>query len=136
MAGAGQCIRQEPRPVSWLADKGLVYLATPYSKYPAGIEQAFRDASALTAKIMLERVKVYSPIVHTHPMAIHGDVNPLDHSLWLPFDQAMMEKSDSLLVAMLDSWESSYGIAHEQKVFSDAGKPVYFLNPKTLEMTQ
>lgn len=115
-----------------LKDHSLVYLATPYSKYPKGLEAAFQDAAALAAKVMVAGVKVYSPIAHTHPLAIHGKVDPYDHSIWLPFDAAIMDKSDAILVAKMDTWDKSYGISHEIEVFTKAGKPVYYLTPDTM----
>lgn len=111
----------------------LVYLATPYSKYPAGIEAAFRDASKYAARLMQSGVKVYSPIAHTHPLAVHGGVDPLDHSIWLPFDEAMMIAADAICVLQMETWEASKGIAYEIEFFQKAGKPVYFLNPESLE---
>lgn len=110
----------------------LVYVGTPYSRYPGGIEPAFVDAAKLTARLMSEGLKVYSPIAHTHPLAIYGGLDPFDHSIWLPFDAAMMEKSDAMIVAMMAGWESSFGIRHEIQVFVEAGKPVYFLDPAEL----
>lgn len=110
----------------------LVYLATPYTKYRAGIEQAFIDASALAARLMVSGVKVYSPIAHTHPMAIHGGINPLDHSVWLPFDEAMMSACSALAVAKMQGWDESYGIAYEIKHFESRGAPVFYLCPAEL----
>lgn len=112
----------------------LIYVATPYSKYPLGIEMAFRDAARLTATLLQEGLRVYSPIAHTHPIAMWGQLDPLDHTIWLPFDEAIMEKADALLVAMLDTWESSYGVSEEINIFLTAGKPIYFLHPKTLRV--
>jgi hypothetical protein len=118
-----------------VAKCGLVYLATPYSKYPTGIEMAFRDACVLTGRLLRSGVKVYSPIAHTHPIAIHGKLDPHDHSIWLPFDKAVMDKADVLLVAKMPSWEASYGIAEEIKVFRQAGKPIYYLDHVNLDVT-
>ena len=112
----------------------LVYLATPYSKYPQGIGNAFREAAKLAARLMIGGVRVYSPIVHTHPMAIYGKVSPLSHEIWLPFDEAMMDKADALLVARLETWELSKGIAHEIDFFKREKKPIYYLNAETLEV--
>jgi hypothetical protein len=112
----------------------LAYLATPYSKYPAGIEAAFRDAAALTGRLLVSGLRVYSPIAHTHPVAIYSGLDPFDHKIWLPFDEAMMRAADVLVVAHMDGWEESYGIAHEIKFFADARKPIYDLNPSTLSM--
>lgn len=114
--------------------RDLIYLATPYSRYPAGIYAAFADASRLAAALLVAGHKVYSPIAHTHPLAIHGKLDPLDLSIWLPFDEAMMERADLLVVAHMEGWDESKGVAHEIGVFRAAGKPIYDLDPDTLSM--
>lgn len=119
-----------------LMNGSLAYLATPYSKYPEGIDRAFIDAAKLAAKLLRAGVKVYSPIAHTHPLAVHGNLDPLDHSIWMPFDHAMMAAADILVVAHMDGWQASYGIAEEIKFFEAAGKPIFDLDPKTLVMTR
>lgn len=111
-----------------------VYLATPYSRYPDGLEAAFRDAAKLAARLLELGVRVYSPICHTHPIAIHGELDPLDHSIWLPFDEAMMEACDAIVVAMMPSWKQSKGIKYEIDYFTLEGKPVFYLEPGTLEI--
>ena len=110
----------------------LVYLATPYSKYPQGRQLAFRHASALAARLLEAGVKVYSPIAHTHPLAEYSGLDPLDHEIWLPFDEAMMSAADALCVAHMEGWSESFGVQHEIKVFAEAKKPIFDLDPKTL----
>lgn len=112
----------------------LAYLATPYTKYAAGIDAAFRDASALAAELLRAGIAVYSPIAHCHPLAIHGGLDPLDHSVWIPFDAAMMDAAKVLIVAHMDGWRESFGVTHEIGVFARAGKPIYDLDPATLSM--
>jgi hypothetical protein len=115
----------------------LCYLATPYSKYKGGdLALAFQDAAALAASLLIEGIKVYSPIAHTHPLAVFSHLDPLDHSIWLPFDEAMMEAADALIVAHMDGWEESFGIAHEIKKFVADGKPIFDLDPATLQLTK
>jgi hypothetical protein len=114
--------------VNRLTQFPLVYLATPYSKYEPDIDAAFRDAAALAARLLTRGVKVYSPIAHTHPLAIYGGLDPLDHAIWLPFDEAMMTASAALLVAQMRNWRASKGIAHEIDFFRKAGKPVFYLD--------
>lgn len=111
-----------------LTEFSLIYLATPYSRYPAGIDAAFRDAAALAARLLQNGIKVYSPIAHTHPLAIYGNIDPLDHAIWLPFDEAMMTASSALLVAQMRTWEVSRGIAHEIEFFAREEKPVFYLD--------
>lgn len=105
----------------------LCYLATPYSKYKAGIHMAFVDASVFAAKLMRWGVCVYSPIAHTHPLAVYGNIDPLDHSIWLPFDEAMMEASEALLVVEMEGWKDSKGIAHEIEFFKAREKPIHYV---------
>jgi nucleoside 2-deoxyribosyltransferase len=114
----------------------LAYLGTPYTRYKSGIVGAFCDACALAARLMQSGVTVYSPIAHTHPIAVHGKIDPLDLSIWLPFDEAMMERCDTLIVAHLDGWDQSRGIAHEVAFFERAGKPIFDLDPGTLVMVR
>src|SRR5436309_1862842 len=65
------------------ADKAtLYYLATPYSKYPRGLTAAFEDAANLAARLLQVGFRVYSPIAHTHPLAVYGKIDPLDHAIW------------------------------------------------------
>lgn len=118
------------------ADFRLCYLATPYSKYKGGnLEAAFEDASQLAALLLAAGVRVYSPIAHTHPLAVYGGLDPLDHSIWLPFDEAMMEAADCLIVAHMDGWDQSYGIAHEVEFFTKRRKLIFDLDPVTLHVT-
>lgn len=114
----------------------LVYLATPYTKYKHGIDQAFVDASILAAKLLVAGVKVYSPIAHTHPLAMHGKLDPLDLTIWLPFDEAMMHAASVLVVAHMEGWKESDGIAHEIAFFARRSKPIFDLDPATLTMTR
>lgn len=118
-----------------LAAHGMVYLATPYSKFRRGLDAAFEEAAYLAGRLIQRHIKVYSPIVYTHPVSKSGArLNPLDHSLWLPFDRAMMERSDILAVAMMEGWEASFGIQHEINFFSESHKPVCYLDPESLEI--
>lgn len=123
---------QLPQPSGALAQYRLCYLATPYSKYKAGINTAFAEAARIAALLLTTGVRVYSPIAHTHPLAIYGNLDPLDHSIWLPFDEAMMEAADCLIVARMDGWDESFGIKHEIEFFQREGKPVIHIDPVTL----
>lgn len=115
---------------------GLAYLATPYSLYQGGLERAWVDACKFTAGLIAAGIRVYSPIAFTHGVAIHGGLDPLDLDLWLPFDETMMAKADSLIVARMQGWDTSKGIAHEIQVFADARKPIFDLDPETLKMVR
>ncbi len=105
----------------------LVYLATPYSEDKRSIHHAFIDACTFAAGCLKEGVRVYSPIAHTHMIALAGNIDPLDHKIWLPFDEAVMEVCEALIVAELPGWTESHGVQHEIAVFEVAKKPIYYL---------
>ncbi len=115
---------------------GLAYLATPYSRYHLGISQAFIDAAKLAARLMLSGIKIYSPIAHTHPIATYGRIDPHDHNIWLPFDEAMMTVCDTLIVAQMEGWDKSFGISCEIEFFEKARKPIFDLDPASMQMTR
>lgn len=113
---------------------GLAYVASPYTLYAGGITNAFVDAARITARLMLAGIHTYSPIVASHPLAVYGKINPLDHTIWLPLNDVMLEKCDVLIVARMEGWDKSAGVAHEIEVFERARKPIYDLEPESLTM--
>lgn len=119
--------------ISALQSAGLVYVATPYSKFERGIDAAFLEACRLTAELVKLGIAAYSPIAHSHPVAIHGGIDPYDYKVWLPLNAAMIPRCDALCVMTMDGWDQSYGVKLEIQTFKDLGKPVYFLSPKALQ---
>lgn len=115
-----------------LLKAGLVYVASPYSKHPLGLQSAFAQTACLTAVLVKAGVAAYSPIVHCHPIAGWGDIDPYDYSIWLPLNDAIIPRCDALAVLMMEGWDTSYGVDLEIKAFRDAGKPVFFIRPEDL----
>ena len=105
------------------------YLASPYSKYPAGLEAAFQEVCRQTALLIRHGIPVYSPIAHTHPIAIHGGMDPLDHGIWLPADLPLMRAAHGLIVCQMATWDQSYGIGEEIKEFTKLGLPIIYMEP-------
>lgn len=114
----------------------LAYLASPYSKFHLGLEAAFIEASQIAAKLLASGVKVYSPIAHTHPIAFYGGLDLLNLNIWLPFDEAMMERADILIVAHMRGWSESTGVKHEIAFFEREKKPIFDLDPSNMKMVK
>jgi hypothetical protein len=108
---------------------GLFYLAMPYSKYPGGLEEAFKLASREAGLLLLAGVPVYSPIAHFHPIAMHAWIDPFDYKIWLPANEPMIARSDALIVLRAESWSKSFGMAEEIKAFEAACKPIFYMDP-------
>src|SRR5688572_29901079 len=131
LAGEGWSIQPCVR---WLIEQqnesgGFWYVGSPYSKYPDGLHAAFREVSRITGSLIAQGVHCYSPIAHTHPVAIHSGMDPLDHSIWLAADAPLMRAAIGLIVCKMESWEKSYGLKVEIEEFERAEKPIVYLEP-------
>lgn len=121
----------------------FIYLASPYTNPddPTDLiyrETRYREVCVAAAHLMLQGEMVFSPIAHSHPIAMNL---PLDlrnsHEFWLEQDFAILERADKLVVCRLHQWERSYGITRELEFAARRGIPVYFLGEyPTIEATQ
>jgi len=128
-AANGLCSVAKPQQIANSAEAlGYWYIATPYSKYPYGLEQAWREACRIAAHLMTRGIPVYCPVAESHPVAIYGNLDPVDHELWMYADRPKMDAACGLIVAKLLGWNESKGIAEEIRVFEEAGKPIQYLD--------
>src|SRR5690606_11944337 len=104
------------------------YLATPYAKYAAGHEQAFRDASRVAAALIGAGVPIFCPIAHSHPLSVYGTLPKNDHALWLGIDEHFMKAAAGLIVARMPGWSDSYGVNVEIEHFRKSGKAILYLD--------
>lgn len=110
----------------------LVYLATPYSLYPAGLDAAAHEAARIAGGLMRAGVAVYSPIAHSHAIAAAAGIDPTDHDIWMQLDAPMMALASALCVARMAGHAESRGVAHEIAVFREAAKPIIYLDPDAI----
>lgn len=108
------------------------YVATPYTKFPAGHEAAAFMAARLTAKLMRAGVRCFSPIAHSHSVCIAG-LQDMQHDsdFWCDHDEPLMEAAGGLLVVMAEGWSNSSGISREIDHFKHRNKPVVYWDPST-----
>ena len=105
----------------------FVYVASPYSKYPGGMEAAFHEVCRAAAWLVKQGVKVFCPIAHTHPIAVAGNMDLADHEIWMPQDGPFMDAASCMVIVEMESFDTSYGIQQEHNAFIAAGKRVYHL---------
>lgn len=111
-----------------LASKGgPVYLATPYTRYLHGQEEAARRASAYAGEFIACTLPTFSPIAHGHAIANAAHIDPSDVDFWVAANEAMLRASSSLIVVKMDGWQESKGVAIEIAAFEKAGKPILYL---------
>jgi len=107
-----------------MTTEGFHYLATPYSRFPAGLEEAHRQACLAAAECFREGLVVFSPIAHSHAIAFVGGLGG-DYETWQHCAEAMMAAA-GLIVVMMEGWEASVGIEAEIQWFRRAGKPIAY----------
>ena len=103
---------------------GYWYVASPITRYPRGLSAAVRDASRAAAVLVAHGVPLYCPAAHSHALAKHGGLDPLDHGLWLPQCMPLLDAAGGLIVLTLDGWRDSYGMGVERKRFRATGRPI------------
>lgn len=110
------------------------YLATPYTKYHAGLQMAYSHACAHAAWLIARGVPVFSPIAHTHGIAEMSQVDAKDGAYWLAADEPIMNSAYGLIVCKMKGWEESSGVQHEIDYFHKAGKPIVYLAENAEEL--
>jgi len=126
-----------------------IYLACPYWHENENVRLSrFERVTDVTGKIMQRGYVVFSPITHSHPVALDMDTGEhrpggkLGHDFWLRQDAWYLSKVDEMWILMLDGWKESYGVAWEADFCCNAYTPVrhldnsslLFVNPDTLEV--
>lgn len=110
--------------------KGLWYLATPYAKYPLGVDTAATHAAQLAAALIMQGVHVFSPITHGHAIK-HYTPAPGQHD-WLALNELIMEGCQGLIVARMPGYHYSSGVQREIKWFERHNKPVLYLDVRDI----
>lgn len=106
--------------------KTLIYLATPYSHPNEEVrESRFRAVNIYAAILMRRGLHIFSPISHTHPIAMAGGL-PTDWKFWRDYDYAILSMCCKLIVMKLPGWEESKGIKGEIEIAIDLGIPIEY----------
>ena len=109
----------------------MIYLASPYSDPDPAVRQARFEAVCREAARLIEQgIVVFSPIAHSHPICIHGGLDPDDLGLWMGFDGWFLRAAGEVCVLMLAGWLESKGVAAEVRMAKALRKPVTYVNPQ------
>lgn len=117
-------------------DEGYWYLASPYSKYKAGLEIAFIHVSNVAGELLKHGVHTYCPISHTHPIACYGGLDLYSHDMFMPLDEQFMKNAHGMLIVEMEGWDKSYGIQLEIDFFKQKNRPIYNLEHPILKVKQ
>lgn len=108
------------------------FIATPYSKHPDGLDAAFLAACKARGLLLQHHIPCYSPIAHSHPVAMACGLDPRDLSIWLPAEKPIRAGACGVIMLREVSWDTSEGMKIEWDEFKEAGKPVVWMDPDTV----
>lgn len=112
----------------------LIYLASPYSHEDHVVEcLRFQAACSAAGRLMREGHFIFSPIAHSHPIAIVESL-PGGIEYWREYDRRWIDACDELWVLCIDGWEESKGVTWEIDYALSTEKSVRYLDPETLEI--
>ena len=107
------------------ADKPVIYLASPYSHPdPAVRELRYEIAGEVATRLLHSGHLVYSPIVHSHPLVLHGLSTGWEY--WRDLDMAMLSRCQELLVLTISGWAESEGVQAEILAAKEMGMPIRY----------
>lgn len=77
---------------------------------------------------MRKGIHVFSPISHTHPIAMDSDFPlPTDWEYWKNYDFAVLRCCKKLVVLQLEGWEKSKGVTGEIELAKQLGIIIEYL---------
>jgi len=108
----------------------LIYLASPYSHPDPNVRhERWTKICAIAAELLCKGYHVISPIAHTHPMALVGQL-PFDWDFWAVYDENIITRCDELWIVMLGGWSASKGLKAEREIAGRLKKPVVYLTER------
>ena len=97
-------------------NKELIYLAVPYTHPDPNVKhERFSIANRVAAKLMQLGLYIFSPISHTHPIALAGDL-PGNWEFWENFDRLYLAVSKQIIVVAIPGWRESVGVQNEIRI--------------------
>jgi hypothetical protein len=105
------------------------YLASPYSHpNPSIMRGRYQAALAATHYLLTQRIWTYSPIVHSHTLALQYDL-PTSFEYWMDYCHAMLAPAHDFMILALDGWQESKGVTEETSLAYALNKPIRFIKP-------
>jgi len=114
----------------------IAFLASPYSHPdPAVRERRYQQAAKATAYLICHRgMTVFSPIVHSHPLALIGGLDACDLAFWQRQNKPFMDACyGGLIVLKLDGWKESVGVQAEIAFMRGKRRQIEYLDPADIE---
>ena len=111
---------------------GYWYCASPYS-LASNRDEAMRAVSIFVGNLWTAEVNAFSPIAHSHPIALAADLTGDDHETWMRRHRPMFEAAHGLIVAGMRGWKQSRGVTEEIQWARELRKPRFLVDVETLD---
>lgn len=110
----------------------IVYIACPYADPDPAVRRArVHIANRVAGVLSGHEFRVFNPLGHSQGIVDNG--GSTDHEYWMDLNKAMLGVSAAMVVLTVDGWDNSRGVKEEVAIASEAGLPIYFLEPIVLE---
>lgn len=113
--------------------KGYAYIASPYSsgireqlstaEFQMLITDRYYAVRNFTGWCLINKIFVYSPIVHCHDLANKFNL-PKDAGFWKEYNEALLLGAQKLIVLCLDGWKESEGVQQEIEMARELWYPI------------
>jgi len=111
----------------------MIYLASPYSDPSLKVRtNRYLAACKAAAEMMEAGTVVFSPIAHTHGIALCGGL-PMGWDYWERVDREFLAACNFMTVLMLDGWRESLGVAAEIRIAEESGKHITYAAPSAFQ---
>lgn len=109
----------------------MIYFCSPYTHECPAIETSrYESVCKAAAEMLRHGLHVFSPIAHSHAIAVHADPPlPRYWSWWQKIDFAFLDLAAEVVVLKLDGWKDSVGVKAEVEYAVKLGLPVTYLSP-------
>lgn len=119
-------IMATPKP----GDKRVYYLASPYSNPdPAVVEARYEAVLEASVQLMNKGFILMEPIAQSHDKAKRYTL-PTNFEYWQRANEAWINKSDGVIVCLIDGWKESRGVQSEIAYAESKGQSVYYYDGK------
>lgn len=104
-----------------------IYLAAPYThKKKSVVAYRVKKINTAASKLMNEGHIVFSPISHSHYIAVENDL-PTDFKYWQEMNHSFIDWCEVMYILTLDGYEESKGIKDEIKYCKKINKRVFYI---------
>lgn len=120
-----------------MKQKSYIYLASPYTHTSELVRQErFNTINKVLAALVHNGYIVFGPITQSHIIAKYLDLEQTSWEYWKDNDTVFLTQAESLMICTMPGWKESVGVTAEIQIAKKLKKPISYICPKTLCITE